>query len=192
MTNHETRFVAAIAIVALAGVGAPAAADNDSDNDSDALHADAEVDPTAYALSGDSLHVGLGYRRFRLDLGAFALALPQWAHGDDGFDVSFEGFGAKLQYFPLAEQRGLFAGVDGGWVRLLAARQGTDLARRDDELQVGVHIGYRIALPDGFYATPWIGVSYAFSADEVALGGATYKPDRVTVFPAVHLGWRFR
>ena len=60
-----------------------------------ALRADAEIDPTAYALAGNSLHVGIGYRHLRLDLGNFAMALPAFAHADDGFAVRFTGYGAK-------------------------------------------------------------------------------------------------
>ena len=156
------------------------------------FHADVEVDPTAYALSGNSIHVGIGYDHLRLDLGNFAMALPQVVHGDDGFDVSFDGYGIKLQYFVGDEQTGLFAGVDGGVLRVLAQRQGTDLAARDLEFGVGVHVGYRIALPADFYVTPWIGVGYDFGVDPVTLGGKTYAASSISVFPAIHVGYRFR
>jgi hypothetical protein len=163
---------------------APAAADP--------VHVDVETDPTAYVLSGSSVHVGIGKGRFRLDLGNFALAMPQFVHGDDGFDVSFHGFGAKLQVFPFEAQRGLFAGVDAGVARMLIERQGTDLAVRQDQLGVGIHVGYRIPLFDRFYATPWIGVGYQFHAKDMMLADATYEPQKISVFPAVHLGYRFQ
>jgi hypothetical protein len=178
--------VARLAFLA-ATLGASAAAAEPGD-----FHADAEVDPTAYVLSGFSIHVGLGYQRFRLDLGNFAMAIPQLVHGDDGFDVSFDGYGAKLQYFPMDEQRGLFVGVDAALVHMLAQRQGTDLAVRRLQLNAGVDVGYRIALPDDFYVTPWIGVGVQLGADDVTLAGATYHPDRVSVFPAIHIGRRFQ
>src|SRR4051812_21013814 len=106
----------------LAGLAATAGAEPSP------LHADVEIDPTAYVLSGNSIHVGIGTGRYRLDLGNFAMAMPQFVHGDDGFDVSFHGYGAKLQVFPFAEQRGWFVGVDGGVSRVLIQRQGSDLA----------------------------------------------------------------
>lgn len=155
------------------------------------VHGDLEIDPTAYALSGNSLHVGIGLGHLRVDLGCFAMALPQFVHGDDGFDVSFDGFGAKLQWFPRAEQTGFFAGVDGGVLRVLAERRGTDLAARDVVFGVGVHAGYRITLPASFYVTPWIGVGYNVGTDAIILDGKTYAPSAFTVFPAVHLGYRF-
>ena len=156
------------------------------------IHGDVEVDPTAYALSGNSIHVGIGYEHLRLDLGNFAMALPQFVHGDDGFDVSFDGYGAKLQWFFRAEQTGLFAGIDAGVVRMHARLQGTDTSADDTQIGTGVHAGYRLSLPAGFYATAWLGVGYVWSADDVMLGGKTYDASPFTVFPAIHLGYRFQ
>ena len=154
------------------------------------MHMDFELDPTAYVLAGHSLHVGLGYGRARLDLGNFAIAMPQFLHGNDGFDVSYDGYGVKLQYFLFAEQAGLFAGVDGNLMRGLAQRQHTSLSTRSLQGSLGLHVGYRIPIIAGFYITPWIGVDYDFGARDVTLRGATYKASSITVFPAIHLGYR--
>ena len=156
------------------------------------VHADAEVDPTAYVLSGYSLHVGVGYEHLRVDLGNFALAVPRAIHGNDAFDIAFDGFGVKLQWFPLAEQRGLVIGVDAAVARVLVARRDSDLAVRDGQLQAGVDIGYRFAIARGVYVTPWLGVARAFGARTVMLDGATYTPQRTLVFPAIHVGVAFR
>jgi hypothetical protein len=179
----------AVSSLSLAAAARPATAAPATDA---SFHADAEIDPTAYALSGNSLHVGIGWRRVRVDLGNFAIRLPQFVHGDDGFDVSFAGFGAKLQLFPFAEQRGLFVGVDVGLGRVLVQRQGTDLAAQHHQFGAGVNVGYRIALPASFYVTPWIGIGYEFGADDVTLGGSTYEASALNIFPAIHLGYRFR
>lgn len=157
-----------------------------------ALRVDAEIDPTAYVLSGNSLHLGLGYGRYRLDLGNFALAVPQWVHGDDGFDVSFAGYGAKLQAFVSGDQRGLFAGIDGGWSRVLVERQGSELAVRQHQLGLGAQVGYRIPIVDRLYVTAWIGVGYQFGAKDVMLSGATYDASPISVFPAIHVGYQFQ
>jgi len=156
------------------------------------LHADAELDPTAYVLSGYSLHVGVGYQRLRVDAGNFALAVPGWVHGNDAFDVAFDGYGAKLQLFPLAEQRGLVVGIDAGYARVTVARRGTQMAVRDGQLQAGVDVGWRFPIVDHFYATAWLGVGRAFGARSVTLGDATFQPTRTVVFPAIHLGYAFR
>jgi len=157
-----------------------------------ALHGDFEVDPTAYALDGYSLHVGVGWKHVRVDLGVFAMALPGALDGSDDFSVAFDGYGAKLQYFPLDEQRGLFAGIDGGVARVRASLDGSDLSARDLQLNAGVHAGWRFAVTDDIYVTPWLGVGYAFGADDVMLDGKTYEASRYTIFPAVHAGYRFR
>jgi hypothetical protein len=159
---------------------------------SPAFHADAEVDPTAYALSGYSLHVGIGIDRARLDLGNFALAVPEFVHGNTAFDIAFDGYGAKLQLFPFAEQRGLVVGIDAAYTHVLVARRDTTMAVRDGQLQAGVNIGYRLPLVDRLYATAWLGVGHAFGARTVTLDGASYEPARLVVFPAIHVGYAFR
>jgi hypothetical protein len=156
------------------------------------LHFDAEIDPTAYALSGNSIHVGIGYDSYRLDVGNFGLKVPQFVHGDDGFDVSFDGYGVKLQMFPFGgPQRGLLVGIDGAMARAQVLRQGSAMAERQNQLGVGVDVGYRVSIVDRFYATAWIGLGYQFGASDVTLGGATYKPNPINVFPAIHLGYQF-
>jgi hypothetical protein len=155
-------------------------------------HVDAEVDPTAYVLSGYSLHLGLGYRRVRLDFGAYAIDIPEFMHGNQGFDAAFNGFGLKLQLFVLGEQRGPFVGVDFGVSRVLVVRSATNESDRQTQLGPGVNLGWRISLPAGFYVTPWVGVSYAFNSRDVMLGGAKFASNPVTVFPAIHLGYRFQ
>ncbi len=156
------------------------------------VHADVELDPTAYVLGGYSLHVGLGWQRWRLDLGAYAMTIPEAIHGDPDFDVSFDGYGAKLQWFAFAEQEGLVLGIDGGVAKVLVQRKGQKLADLDREYTIGANLGYRIGVVDGFYVTPWIGVGYALSAKDVTLDEATFTASRWQVFPAVHLGYRLK
>jgi len=184
-TRFALLLITALAIPAVALAQPGTEADTES-----RLHFDLEVDPTAYVLAGYSVHAGIGYDRLRVDIGAFAMALPELVHGSKDFDVSFNGFGVKLQYFPFAAQEGFFFGVDSGVVRSLAERKGSSLAERDLQLNAGAHLGYRIELSGGFYATPWIGVGYAFGAEDVRLEGAKLDAMRVTVFPAIHLGYR--
>ncbi len=153
-----------------------------------ALHLDVEVDPTAYALGGYSGHLGLGLGRVRLDLGAYAMDLPGFLESDAAFRTSFSGFGAKLQYFFRPARTGPFVGVDAGLTRLKVRHADSGEVGRQDQLGVGVHGGWRIALPWNLYATPWLGVGYSPNARAVQLRGDTYHPSAVTLFPAVHLG----
>jgi hypothetical protein len=206
MFNTRTLRPALVAVVALLAVGgsvaragatpalateAPPASPSPAARDPQ-LHLDVEIDPTAYVLDGYSLHVGLGWRRVRVDLGAFALALPgAFVPGDD-FAVSFNGYGAKLQFFPFAEQRGGFVGADAALTWQLVERADTDLAARDRQVTLGVNAGWRFALGDRLYVTPWIGVGRVLGARAVTLGGSRYEPMRTVVFPAIHIGYRFQ
>lgn len=176
----------------LASSAAAAQPNAEAPNASAGLHADAEVDPTAYVLDGFSLHVGVGYRRLRVDLGAYAMKLPQALHGHDELDVSFTGYGIKLQYFLFGEQTGGFVGLDGGVARLTVAKPDMRLAERDTQVGVGVNFGWRFAITDALYATAWLGLGANASTRTVMFGDTTYEPSKLTVFPAVHLGYRFR
>jgi hypothetical protein len=156
------------------------------------FHADLELDPTAYALGGFSLHVGLGFRKLRLDLGVFGLRVPEFVHQQPDFSVRAAGYGLKLQYFPFAEQRGAFVGVDGAVTHSDVHLQGSQLSARDDQLVVGVNGGIRIDIVGGLFVTPWISVGYAFAGDDVTLGGETFSSSPVIIFPALHFGYRLR
>lgn len=156
------------------------------------FHLDLETDPTAFAFRGFSLHLGLGYRHVRLDLGTYGMDVPSFAEKNDGFTSSFSGAGAKLQVFPFAEQRGAFFGIDGGVNRLRAEDHATGDVGKQTQVSAGVNGGYRFSLPFGLYVTPWLGVSRAFGADRMTVGGRTYEPQKVLVFPAVHVGMRFQ
>lgn len=195
MNTIEKLGTVAAVIVTLAAAAPARAAEAPANDDRRAsAHVDLEVDPTAYALSGHSVHLGLGHGRTRLDLGVFGMTVPELLHGTEGLDVRFDGFGAKLHHFVLAapnEQRGLFVGIDGGVNRAEAKNVTTGETAKATQVSLGTHVGYRISLPWNLYATPWLGVSYAFGARDLTAGGLTAKAMPWTVFPAVHLGYRF-
>ena len=156
------------------------------------LALDLEVDPTAYVMSGYSVHAGIGWKRFRVDLGTFAMDLPEFLHGNEGFEASFAGAGVKLQYFPLAAQRGLFVDVGLGVTRREVTLVETGTTRRDTAASIGASIGYRFTLPHGFYATPWIGANVDLEDGHLMVDGRTFSTPSVTPFAAIHLGYRFR
>lgn len=155
------------------------------------IHFDLETDPTAFAFSGYSLHAGFGYRQLRLDLGVYAMDVPGFVEPNDGFQSSFRGAGAKLQLFLFDDQKGGFVGVDGGMNQLRIQHSKT--GARDSQWQagIGVDFGWRFALPYGFYATPWLGLGYVLNAKDMQVAEKTYHPNAITIFPAVHVGYRF-
>jgi hypothetical protein len=156
------------------------------------LRAEVEVDPAAYVLSGNSLHVAVGRGHWRVDLGNFSLALPQWVHGDDDFEVSFDGYGTKLHYFLREDQTRLYAGVAVSTARVHVRLEGSDLSQDDSQYGTSLEVGYRVALPRGFYVTAWLGVGAMWSTDSVTLADETFEPSRLTIFPVVHVGYRLR
>ena len=156
------------------------------------VHLDIEVDPTAYVLSGYSVHVGAGWKHIRLDLGVYAMDLPELLHGNPGWDASFDGAGAKLQWFPFASQRGGYVDISAGVARQRVTLRETGASRRDTSFGAGIDFGYRFVLPYNFYVTPWAGLSYDFNAGDVMLDGHTYEKTKWIPFAAVHLGFRFR
>jgi hypothetical protein len=158
---------------------------------SSSLHADVELDPIAYALEGHSLHVGVGYKRLRVDLGAFALDLPPFMEPVEGFDTSFSGYGLKLQYFPFAEQSGAFVGLDANLAHAWIEATTSDAAHRQTRWSLGVLLGWRFMLGAGFYATPWVGASYDFNAGEFELDSRRYEAPAFSPFATLHLGYRF-
>lgn len=155
-------------------------------------HADVEVDPIAYIFNGNSLHVGLGYRHWRLDLGNFGLDVPDFAEPSSGFATSGNGYGLKLQLFPLAEQEGLVVGIDSAVARMNITQQSSGVALRQTQLATGINAGYRWSLPARFYVTAWLGLSYSFGAHDLAFASADYEMNPWRVFPAIHVGYQLR
>jgi hypothetical protein len=185
------RAISILSIVAAVTLGLVAGARAQPHEDV-GLRADVEVDPLAFALRGYSLHVGLGAKRMRVDLGAFALEYPKFLEPHAGVETASNGFGAKFQYFLFAEQRGGFVGVDLSVGRQLLEAATGDVARRDLFLNLGGHVGWRFVIARGFYVTPWVGLAYDVLADDVRLGGKTYDARPLVPFVTLHVGYRIR
>ncbi len=152
--------------------------------------ADIELDPLAYALEGSSVHVGIHTGRLRADLGAFSLEVPSAFHGNEGFTQSMAGAGAKLDYFPFAKRTGFFAGIEASFVRSTIVESASKMAERTFHINAGVRAGYRIDLSDALFVSPWVGLGYATGRD-VMLAGKRFTHSHLTVFPTIHVGYRF-
>jgi hypothetical protein len=155
-----------------------------------AAQVEIEADPIAYAVNGYSLHLGYVAGRARLSVGAFGADIPEWLHGNDGWDMTMRGAGIKLDYLG-SRLDGIFVGVESGLMRL-SYRVGDSPARKRNEVGVGVRGGYRLAIGrSGLYVVPWVGVGYTPGGRDVVIGDARFDHSAVTVFPTVHIGWRF-
>lgn len=185
----STAFAIAIAI-ASAGIAHADEADGTSTIPSrSGLAWDIEVDPIAYALDGHSFHIGIGWDHLRLDLGAFGLGLPEAVHGNEGFEASFRGFGAKLDVFPWASQRGAFFGVQAGVATITVRDMATSLSADDTTIDFSLRAGYRFELGSRFFVSPWIGVGYA-KGEDIDVGDATWEHNPLVIFPTIHVGYR--
>jgi hypothetical protein len=150
-----------------------------------------EVDPIAYAFNGFSLHGAKVLGAFRVNVGTFGIDVPVAIHGNDGWHSTMRGAGVKVDYLG-SRLDGLFVGVEGGYMRNRYVLEATGGSEQRSEIGGGVRGGYRYSVGSrGLYVAPWVGVSYSMNGAEVAIGEATFRRSPVTVFPTVHIGWRF-
>ena len=156
-----------------------------------ALRLDVELDPTPYFEHGYSFHAGIGWSHFRVEGEVLKTDVPEWIHGNRGFNVQYGGAGAKFQYFFSSRQVGLFIGVRTEITRESVKLPSADLEAKPVRHDLGIDAGYRFSLGRHLYVTPWGGVDYTFDAHDLEFAGRTYRDARFGVFAAVHLGYRF-
>jgi hypothetical protein len=152
------------------------------------LELDIELDPLAYALGGHSVHGGISWDHFRFDVGAFGLELPESLHGNPGFDASFAGFGAKLDWLPREDRSGLFIGIESSMNQQLISRG--DAFAKATQVTLGGRIGYRVDIWGGFYVSPWVGVGHSFGPTSIEVAGQSFEQSSLLVFPTIHVGYR--
>jgi len=156
-----------------------------------AAQVEVEADPIAWALNGYSLHVAKLFGQLRVNVGAFGVDVPTALHGNDGWESTMRGAGVKIDYLG-ASRDGFFMGVEGGYMRYNYLRTGEIAPVGRDVLGAGVRGGYRLLLGGrGLYVVPWVGVGYNINGDDVVVAGERFDRSAITVFPTVHLGWRF-
>jgi hypothetical protein len=150
-----------------------------------------EVDPIAYAASGFSLHVAKVLGSVRLNVGTFGADVPSWFHGNEGWASTMRGAGVKLDHVG-ATSTGFFVGVEGGYMRMDYRLLSEGETVKRDVVGVGVRGGYRLPLGGrGLYMAPWVGVGYNFDGPAVEVGGEEFERSPISIFPTVHIGWRF-
>lgn len=150
-----------------------------------------ESDPIAFAFSGHSIHAGLETDRFRLQIGSFGTNLPDSFKDSEKFEVSFTGYGVKLDYFK-DKEGGMFVGMTYSITEYEFEHIATQVNEVRDSNSLGLRLGYKYRLTDNFYVTPWIGVSKNLSdRSTIQLSGDDYQLDDWTIFPTIHLGYQF-
>lgn len=155
-----------------------------------------EADPIAFIFSGYSVHVGYLVNHWRLDVGTFGIKQPSFATTNQNFSVFSSGIGLKADYL-LKRGRGLFVGVQSDYgtdkISLKTTNQATSLSN----LVVGIRSGYRFMFGQstahykGFYVVPWVTLLYTPEATSVVQENQVYTQSKWSVFPTLHLGYRF-
>lgn len=152
---------------------------------------DLETDPVALFFRGGSLHAGIWFGQWRLDVGGFGMEMPESLHGNDGYTARFDGGGLKLDRTFGRRRSHVFAGVDTSVSRLRVTNQDDDAVRNAVAVTFGGRVGYRAFVGDHFFLAPWVGVAANLPTSSIDVGGGTFDRAPVTVFPTVHLGYSF-
>jgi hypothetical protein len=101
------------------------------------------------------------------------------------------GVGLKLDYVG-GSRAGLFVGIEGGVMRMKYAPTASSSHGTRSVVGLGVRAGYRTFIGNrGLYLAPWVGVGYNLNGDPVHVDGAEFERSALSVFPTIHVGWRF-
>lgn len=162
---------------------------------SDDMGFEVEVDPIAYALRGYSVHGIITHNKWRVDAGIFGAAQPEAYNGNKGFEVYSEGIGVKLNR--LLNKKGTwFAGIGSGYAVNNVKHMESNRESAEHVVSIGVHTGYRFFLLKNtalknLYITPWVSFDYNMPVKDAAFTGNSYHTNSFSVFPTVHIGYRF-
>lgn len=165
--------------------------------ESNPLRVEVEVDPIAYALSGYSLHGILVYKQVRLDAGVFGIKQPDGYSGNKGFSTYTSGYGLKVNYL-FGANKSWFSGVGFGYSNNEVTHQATQQEHQQSVIGVGLHVGYRWfmfkqqpSLIKNLYLAPWTSFDFNHSNRNIVVPNQTYTQPRFSIFPTVHLGYKF-
>lgn len=155
-----------------------------------------ETDPIAFALNGYSAHGIYLYKRIRFDFGVFGISQPESYTGNKGFDVNSVGVGLKVNYL-LNRRENWFAGVGTGYGKNQILHRESNQRQNQQIISWGVHTGYRLYLfkkieKGKIYLTPWVSFDYNIPLNKVVFTQTTYKTNSFSIFPTIHLGYRFK
>ncbi|MFB6099366.1 MAG: hypothetical protein ABEK84_09705 [Salinibacter sp.] len=155
-------------------------------------HLDLEVEPLAYAFGGAGGHVGLQVGRWKYEVEAFGLTVPEPLHGNDAFEASLRGAGLHAEHFFGEDLQGFYAGPEASvaWREVTHSESGN--AAQKILYSVGIRGGYRWYTGLGnLYISPVAGVSYTLNGEPVTVGGDTFETAPLGPWGTVGVGWSF-
>jgi hypothetical protein len=155
-----------------------------------------EADPVAFIFNGYSFHLGYTKGHFRFDAGIFGIKQPGFALENKSFSVFSSGGGVKVDYL-FRRNRGFFVGLQSDYATdKIGLKSGGD-KQSVGGVTLGLRTGYRFMLGKeehqfkGFYLVPWVGLINSLNPSVVTRNGQAYTQAKWSVFPTIHLGYRF-
>lgn len=156
-----------------------------------------EIDPIAYALKGYSIHGIYVKNRLRTDLGFFGIRQPEGYSKNKGYTVQSAGVGIKFNYL-LNRTETLFAGLGLGYYENNIKKNNSGLTSVHKISSIGIHAGYRLfafkhsnTIFKNLYVAPWASLDYNRTLNKTAFDQDGYKQAKWSVFPTIHLGYKF-
>lgn len=152
-----------------------------------------EIDPFAYMYDGYSVHVGKQTGPLRLDLGVFAMDIPEFAeeymYDSEDFDIKFKGLGIKLDYFI---EKNIFIGLDSNVQKREYIHHTTNSKVEKTVAFVGVRTGFNYELNKNLYFSPWFGVSKNITGNEkITVSTSSVETGEYDYFLTAHIGYKF-
>lgn len=155
-----------------------------------------EADPIAFILNGYSFHVGYTMGHLRFDAGVFGIKQPDFTLENKLFSVFSSGGGLKVDYM-LRRNRGLFFGLQSDYVTDKIGLKSDEITQSVSGVTLGLRTGYRFMFGKqerqfkGLYLVPWVGLIHSLNPSVVTKSGHTYTQASWSIFPTIHLGYRF-
>ena len=149
------------------------------------------IDPVPFLLKGYSLHLAQTIGDKRFDIGVFKLEAGDDIHGNDNFDMAFEGVGIKYDHL-FNHYQGVFV----GWELNVADVTYTHTKSKDvferTVITTAPRLGYRFVKDNNFTITPWLALDILlYDGNSVESDGDSFENEKVQLFPSIHFGYKF-
>ncbi|KAA0992305.1 hypothetical protein [Dyadobacter aurulentus] len=155
-----------------------------------------EADPIAFIFKGYSFHAGYTIEHVRFDIGVFGIKQPNFALENKLFSVFSSGAGIKVDYL-VRKNKGIFVGLQSDYATDKIGLKNDDQRQSTGGMTLGLRTGYRFMLGNkqnqykGLYLVPWVALIHSFNPSMITRNGHRYSQSQWSVFPTLHLGYRF-
>jgi len=155
-----------------------------------------ETDPTSFFNGGYNFNLGYSIPHWAFRLTSVKAVVPEFSHGNEGFDQEMLGVAFNLDFFVKENNNGFFLGS----VSVYSKDELTNPVKNkltNEQLSFGLRTGFRI-MPfkkqkenqNGFYITPFISPVFVLSNDAIFIDNSSFKYKSFQIWGGVHVGWR--